>query len=81
MSTQPNLAPAKSTFGPFELDTAGELRKFGTRIRLQGQPLEILSILVSRAGEVVSREELQQLLWSGRQPALFWKWRCPLNAH
>jgi DNA-binding winged helix-turn-helix (wHTH) protein/Tol biopolymer transport system component len=56
----------KSTFGPFELDaSAGELRKFGTRIRLQGQPLEILSILVDRAGEVVSREELQQRLWSG----------------
>ncbi len=66
MSTQPNLTQVKSTFGPFELDAAtGELRKFGNRIRLQGQPLEILSILVDRAGEVVSREELQQRLWSG----------------
>ena len=66
MSTQPSPAPTRIKFGPFELDPAtGELRKFGTRIRLQGQPIEILSILLSRPGEVVSREELQQRLWSG----------------
>ncbi len=53
------------TFGVFELDlTAGELRKSGTRLRLQGQPLQVLALLLERAGEVVTREELRQSLWS-----------------
>jgi TolB-like protein/DNA-binding winged helix-turn-helix (wHTH) protein/Tfp pilus assembly protein PilF len=52
-------------FGAFELDThAGELRKHGFRIKLQGQPLEVLKMLVERPGEVVTREELQRRLWS-----------------
>jgi DNA-binding winged helix-turn-helix (wHTH) protein len=53
-------------FGLFELDTkAGELRKQGKRIRLQEQPLQVLTALVQRAGEIVSREELRQRLWPG----------------
>ncbi len=53
------------TFGVFELDlTAGELRKSGTRLRLQGQPLQVLALLLERAGDVVTREELRQSLWS-----------------
>jgi cholera toxin transcriptional activator len=53
-------------FGLFELDTkAGELRKQGRHIRLQEQPLQVLAALVERPGEVVSREELRQRLWSG----------------
>jgi Tol biopolymer transport system component/DNA-binding winged helix-turn-helix (wHTH) protein len=53
-------------FGPFEYDdSSGELRKHGTRIRLQGQPLQILSSLFRQAGQVVSREEFQQQLWQG----------------
>jgi cholera toxin transcriptional activator len=52
------------TFGVFELDvTAGELRKGGMRLRLQGQPFQVLLLLLERAGEVVTREELQQSLW------------------
>lgn len=52
-------------FGVFELDlTAGELRKSGVKLRLQGQPFQVLAVLIERAGEVVSREELQQKLWS-----------------
>ncbi len=52
-------------FGVFELDlTAGELRKNGVKLRLQGQPFQVLAVLIERAGEVVSREELQQKLWS-----------------
>jgi len=48
----------------FEVDlTAGELRKNGTRIRLQEQPFQILVYLLDRAGEVVTREELRQQLW------------------
>jgi len=51
-------------FGVFELDLrAGELRKRGIRIRLQGQPFQVLSMLVDRPGEVVTREELQKNLW------------------
>src|SRR5438477_13090164 len=52
-------------FGVFELDlSAGELRKSGARLRLQGQPLQVLILLLERAGEVVTREELQQKLWA-----------------
>ena len=51
-------------FGVFELDlTAGELRKSGVKLRLQGQPFQVLALLLERAGEVVTREELQQRLW------------------
>ncbi len=51
-------------FGVFELDVrVHELRRNGTRVRLQGQPLEVLELLVQRAGEVVTREELRKQLW------------------
>src|SRR5438105_14718888 len=51
-------------FGVFEVDlSAGELRKSGVKLRLQGQPFQVLTLLLERAGEVVSREELQQKLW------------------
>ena len=64
MSSQPNPAP-KYVFGPFEYDGAsGELRKHRSRVRLQGQPLQILASLLDRAGEVVSREALQRELWA-----------------
>lgn len=60
---QPNSRVAR--FGVFELDlTAGELRKSGVKLRLQGQPFQVLALLLERAGEVVTREELQQKLWS-----------------
>jgi len=51
-------------FGVFELDlSAGELRKSGVKLRLQGQPFQVLALLLERAGGVVTREELQQKLW------------------
>src|SRR5436190_8941706 len=51
-------------FGIFELDAdAGELRKQGTRMKLQKQPLQMLQVLLQRPGEVVTREELQQKIW------------------
>ncbi len=51
-------------FGVFEVDLrAGELRKKGTKIRLQGQPYLLLITLVKQPGEIVTREELQSLLW------------------
>jgi DNA-binding winged helix-turn-helix (wHTH) protein len=56
--------PPTFRFGVFELDPrARELRKQGMKIRLQGQPVEILAMLLQRPGEIVSREELQKKLW------------------
>ena len=52
-------------FGVFEADLrAGELRKSGIKLRLSGQPFQVLAALLERAGEVVTREELQQKLWA-----------------
>jgi DNA-binding winged helix-turn-helix (wHTH) protein len=52
-------------FGPFELDVAsGELRKSGTLVKLQPQPFRVLLLLAERAGTLVTREEIQQCLWS-----------------
>jgi eukaryotic-like serine/threonine-protein kinase len=52
-------------FGAFEFDArSGELRKKGLRIRLQEQPLQVLSVLLRHPGEVVTREELRSELWS-----------------
>jgi cholera toxin transcriptional activator len=51
-------------FGVFELDlAAGELRKNGARLRLQEQPFQVLALLLERAGDVVTRDELRQKLW------------------
>ncbi len=51
-------------FGLFELDVrAGQLRKSGARIRLAQQPIQLLSMLLERPGEVITREELRQRLW------------------
>ena len=52
-------------FGDFELDvSAGQLRKCGVRLRLQGQPLQVLAVLIRHAGEVVTREEMRSEIWS-----------------
>jgi DNA-binding winged helix-turn-helix (wHTH) protein/Tol biopolymer transport system component len=52
-------------FGRFELDTAAaELRKNGTLIKLQPQPLKVLLLLIQHAGQIVTREEIQRYLWS-----------------
>ena len=57
--------PAVHRFGAFEINLqSGELRKSGMRLRLSGQPLQVLAILVERSGEVVTREELHSKLWS-----------------
>ena len=51
-------------FDCFEFDpSSGELRRDGTPIRLQPQPAKLLSLLVSRAGEVITRNELAQEVW------------------
>ena len=51
-------------FGAFEASAdTGELRRGGARIRIQPQPFAVLLMLLERAGEVVTREELRQGLW------------------
>src|SRR2546421_5084135 len=51
-------------FGDFELDQdTGELRREGTKVRLQEQPLQILQILLEQPGKVILREELRKRVW------------------
>lgn len=52
-------------FGVFEIDLeAGELRKSGVRQKLGGQPFQVLQILLEHPQEIVTREQLQQRIWS-----------------
>ncbi len=51
-------------FAAFEINLqSGELRKSGMRLRLSGQPFQVLAVLVERPGELVTREELRSKLW------------------
>src|SRR5580658_2386744 len=51
-------------FGDFEVDLrTGELRKAGVKLKFGGQPFQVLSILLERPGDLVTREELQKRLW------------------
>jgi TolB-like protein/Flp pilus assembly protein TadD len=53
-------------FGAFELDLAsGELRKGQSLLRLQPQPLKVLVLLAGRAGQLVTRDEIQKQVWAG----------------
>ena len=70
--TTRNLGIAMSTseqqrvvrFGVFTFDPrAGELVKQGRKLKIQGQPVEILAMLLERPGEIVTREEFQKRLW------------------
>jgi DNA-binding winged helix-turn-helix (wHTH) protein len=61
-------APAPSDrvlrFATFELNIrTGELRKKGVKLRLQGQPLQVLEALLKRAGDLVTRDELRAEIW------------------
>src|SRR3984885_5989397 len=63
----PTSAPGPRVlrFANFELDVrAGELRKRGIKLRLQGQPLQVLAALLNRSGDVVTREELRAQIWT-----------------
>lgn len=52
-------------FGSFELDTkCGQLRRDGVGLKLQGQPVQILEILLEKPGQLVTRDELRQRLWA-----------------
>jgi len=66
MNSPVPLPKGRFRFAQFELDVPSrQLRKNGLRIRIQEQPAMILEALLTREGEVVSREELRQLLWPG----------------
>jgi len=60
------LSPSRVLrFGVFQINPAArELRKHGVRVRLPGQPFCILSILLEKPGQVITREEMRQRLWS-----------------
>jgi len=59
-------APKVLRFGNYEVDlSSGELRKSGLKVRLTGQPFQVLAILLERPGELVTREQLQKRLWPG----------------
>jgi len=63
MALEPRVA-ANLRFGTYEVDLkSGELRKQGKRIRLQDQPFRVLSVLLQRPGEVVTRDELRAEIW------------------
>ena len=62
------VVPRSTTirFGQFELDLgSGELSKLGRKIRLQSQSFQILTVLLDRSPQVVTRDELQRALWPG----------------
>src|SRR5260370_25274429 len=51
-------------FGLFEADLrSGDLHKSGLKLKLTGQPFQVLAMLLERPGEVITREEIQKRLW------------------
>ena len=51
-------------FGPFEVDLhSGELFRDGVRLKLQPQPIQVLSILLENPGELITRDDLRKRLW------------------
>lgn len=59
-----SASPRVLRFGLYEVDLAAmQLRKSGIKIKLQEQPFQVLTMLLKRPGEIVTREELQKRLW------------------
>jgi DNA-binding winged helix-turn-helix (wHTH) protein len=57
-------SPDVIRFGIFEVDLrSGELRRNGLKVRLPEQSFQILAMLLTRAREVLTREEIRQRLW------------------
>lgn len=62
--TSPGIQSGSISFGPFELDCDNrELRKGGEPVKLPPQQLSVLLILAQRAGQIVSRDEIQERIW------------------
>jgi TolB-like protein/DNA-binding winged helix-turn-helix (wHTH) protein/Tfp pilus assembly protein PilF len=65
MQTSADARPVAYRFGLFEIDSrSGEVRKQGRRIKLRGRPFDILILLLRRGGDMITREELREQLWS-----------------
>jgi DNA-binding winged helix-turn-helix (wHTH) protein len=63
MLSHPEIA-SRFGFGVYEADLqTGELWKAGRKVKLQSQPFKVLAALLEKAGEVVTREELQIRVW------------------
>ena len=61
----PQVLPRLLRFGLFEVDlSARQLRKQGRKIKLQEQPFQVLALLLLRPGQLVTREELRQAIWT-----------------
>jgi TolB-like protein/DNA-binding winged helix-turn-helix (wHTH) protein/Tfp pilus assembly protein PilF len=61
----PVTSARRLAFGAYEADPhSGELTKDGKRVRLQAQPFQLLVMLLERPGQLVTREEICQKLWS-----------------
>jgi DNA-binding winged helix-turn-helix (wHTH) protein len=61
------VSPAEDVirFGVFELDLkGGQLSRYGTKLRLPQQPMQLLAVLLERPGETFTRDELRSRLWS-----------------
>lgn len=66
MATPTNFK-AIARFGVFELDLLEqELRKNGLKLKLTGQPIKVLMMLIERSGRTVTRKEIEELLWPGQ---------------
>jgi TolB-like protein/DNA-binding winged helix-turn-helix (wHTH) protein/Flp pilus assembly protein TadD len=64
MQVPANHQPSRVRFAEFEIDRhTGELWKRGKKVRLQDQPFQVLRLLLDRPGELVTRDELKQILW------------------
>jgi TolB-like protein/DNA-binding winged helix-turn-helix (wHTH) protein len=64
MAPENGPTPRILRFATFEVDLqARELRKNGLKLKLHGQPFEVLAMLLERPGELVSREQLRERLW------------------
>jgi len=61
---EPSSSPTLVRFAEYEADLrSGELRRQGHRLKLQEKPFQVLAALLSRPGELVTREELRLSLW------------------
>jgi len=63
-SPMPTSPSPRIRFGPFEVDPESrEVRRLGSKVNLQGQPFQVLALLLERPGEMVTRDELCTRLW------------------
>src|ERR1700740_3399416 len=62
--SEARFAEAMVCFDVFQVDLrSGELHREGQRVKLQEQPFRVLSLLIERAGDIVTRDELREKLW------------------